>query len=136
MLLAGLALHMYTVLNLTPLQKTVKKLGFKHKNMSETIDDAYIWHPKDEPTNYCNSSISISVYDIYPNAIHYSCEVSDNIENTQFGYSYSIETGKLTIENLDFSHEYKIAEDKALYEKVYNESFKQYNEEILDKLEN
>lgn len=136
LLFLGLAPTIHRELNLTPLQKEVINLGFEHQNRSETIENAYTWHPQNPPSSYCNSLFVIEVYDIHPNDIDYTCQVESDKEFIQYGYVYDTETNKLSIKNLDFSHKHESLEDKKLYEKVYNENFKQYNEKIVDKLKN
>lgn len=129
-------IQMYKLTNLTDLQKIVKDNGFEHFKSSQTINDSYRWHEEDEESNYCNSLISIKVYDIYPESISYECEVSTGDDIIQFVYTYNTDTNELSIGSGDFSHPSETAKDKELYEKIYNENFKDYNDKLVQELEN
>ncbi|WOO88810.1 hypothetical protein R2F61_07995 [Mollicutes bacterium LVI A0078] len=129
-------IHVYKSMNLTDLQKIVKKNGFEHFNSSQTIYDSYRWFEEDNEELFCNNLISIEVYDIYPTTITYSCVTLDEDGFTEFVYDYGTNTDKLSIGSGDFSHPSETVKDKELYEKVYNENFKDYNDKLVQELEN
>lgn len=129
-------IQVYKSMNLTDLQKIVKNNGFEHFNSSQTIYDSYRWFEEDNEELFCNNLISIEVYDIYPTTITYSCVRLDEDGFTEFVYDYGTNTDKLSIGSGDFSHPSETVKDKELYEKVYNENFKDYNDKLVQELEN
>lgn len=123
----------YNISGDTDLQKIVKSMGYQRITPSKSNHDSYRKY-KINQDKYCNQVIRIEVFDMLPNSISYLCERRDDSGITQFGYIYDTKIDTLQIIGEDFSYPYETAADKQVYEKVYNENLKQYNDEILNEL--
>lgn len=120
--------------NLTLLQTTVKNMGYDRFTSSLGEYDSY---QKIYDNDFCENK-SINVYDLRPMIIDNACDSELHSNSELYRFQVNVETGEISYYTESPQGYKEITDEQTLnkYKEVYNNEFKELNDEILRNYKN
>lgn len=134
--IVGLALLLSLLFtpNLTLLQTTVKNMGYERFTSSLGEYDSY---QRIYDSEFCEIKVS-NVYDLSPLTIDNACDPNEITNKELYRFQLNVETSEVSYYT-ESPYGYKeITDEQTLneYKEVYNEEFKELNDEVLRNYKN